>query len=223
MKFFSVDSPIYKFMVTVKDLFLINLCWLIGSLPVVTAGISTVAAFDVTLRMVDQEEGYVMRQFWKAYKANWKQGLPMGLMAMFCAYILYLDIQINKISEKGSFTLIIFGMVTAFLFLFSFLYAFALAARYENTLMRTIRNSFRISMKYFVRTIFTVFVVAVEVAFFFWNMTTLFLGVIIGPAVVIYTIAAMGKPVFRMVEKEYGVTYQNQDTDTDAKEDTDIE
>ena len=162
MKFFGVDSPIYRFMEGLKNIFLLNLCWLIGSLPVITIGVSSVAAFDVALKMADNEEGYVMRQYFKAYKSNIKQGLPLGLILIFCVYVLYLDYQFVVLSKEGNVMMLIVGCVSAFIFLFSLLYAFALAARYENTLARILKNSFRISMRYFFRSVFTVFIVALE-------------------------------------------------------------
>ena len=202
LKFFSVDSPLYRFMDGLKNMFLLNLCWLIGSLPIVTIGISTVAAFDVALRMADNEEGYVVPQFIKAYKANWKQGLPLGLLTLVCAYVLYLDFQIVVLSEEGNVGMLIVGCISAFVFVFSLLYAFALTARYENTLPRILKNSFRISMKYFVRSIFTLGIMALEIAVFLWNYTTMFIGVIIGFGLLIYSVAVMAKPVFKKIEKD---------------------
>ena len=202
LKFFSVDSPLYRFMDGLKNMFLLNLCWLIGSLPIVTIGISTVAAFDVALRMADNEEGYVMRQYFKAYKANWKQGLPLGLLMLTCAYVLYLDVQIVAVSKEGNVGMLIAACVSAFVFVFSLLYAFALTARYENTLPKILHNSFRISMKYFFRSVFTLAIVGLEIAVFLWNYTTMFVGVLLGFGLIIYSVAVMAKPVFKKIEKD---------------------
>ena len=91
MKFFSVDGALYKFLTRLWDMIKLNLMWLLFSLPVVTVGAATVAAYSVTLKMVDEQEGYVARQFVKAFKENWRQGIPMGLLALFCSYVVYLD------------------------------------------------------------------------------------------------------------------------------------
>jgi uncharacterized membrane protein YesL len=37
----------------------LNFLWLLFSLPVVTIGASTAAAFTITLKMVDEREGYI--------------------------------------------------------------------------------------------------------------------------------------------------------------------
>lgn len=202
MKLFRVDGPIYNFMDTLKNLFLINVCLIICSIPIVTFGAAVVAAYDVTLRMVKNEEGYVTRQFFQAFKANIKQGCILGLITLGCAEVVWLDYQLATKIEDASIFVMIFGMVSAFVFFFSLLYAFPQVARYNNKLSRILKNSFRISMKYIFRTVILVIVLALEVAASMWNMTTLFIAVIIGPAFYIYTTSFMANAIFIDLEKE---------------------
>ena len=103
MKLFRVDGPIYNFMDTLKNLFLINVCLIICSIPIVTFGAAVVAAYDVTLRMVKNEEGYVTRQFFQAFKANIKQGCILGLITLGCAEVVWLDYQLATDQGDESF------------------------------------------------------------------------------------------------------------------------
>ena len=64
MKFFSVDSPLYKFISTFWVVVKLNFFWLLFSLPIVTIGASTTAAFAVGLKMADGSEGYIFQAFW---------------------------------------------------------------------------------------------------------------------------------------------------------------
>ena len=80
MKFFSVDSPLYKFILTFWEIVKLNFFWLLFSLPVVTIGASTTAAFSVGLKMADGSEGYIFKTFLEAFKENWKKGIPLGLL-----------------------------------------------------------------------------------------------------------------------------------------------
>ena len=66
-----------------KKLLKLNFLWLLFSLPIVTIGASTAAAFSVTLKMVDEREGYIAKQFWTAFQGNLKQGIPTGLLNLF--------------------------------------------------------------------------------------------------------------------------------------------
>ena len=204
MKFFSVDGPLYKFISRLWDILKLNLLWLLFSLPIVTMGAATVAAYTVTLKMVDETEGYVGRQFIKGFKENWKQGIPMGLLGMLCAYVVYLDFELFNVVEGNPIIFLIFGMVAAFVFGVSFLYAFPLSARYENTLFATLKNSANIAARYFVRTIALVAVLALEILVMLYNYTTLFVGALIGPACMMLTISGFAMYFFREIEKEPG-------------------
>ena len=215
MKFFSVDGALYKFLTRLWDMIKLNLMWLLFSLPVVTVGAATVAAYSVTLKMVDEQEGYVARQFVKAFKENWRQGIPMGLLALFCSYVVYLDFELQRVMEGDSTMFLIFGIIAAFVFGMSFIYAFPLSARYENTLIGTLKNSVNIATRYFLRTLLLVAVLAVEVIIFIFNYTTLLIGVFIGPACIMLTISGFALHFFKEIEKEPGAV---QDKNADGNE-----
>ena len=216
MKFFSVDGALYKFLSRLWDMVKLNFMWLLFSLPVVTVGAATVAAYSVTLKMVDEQEGYVARQFVKAFKENWRQGIPMGLLALFCSYAVYLDFELQRVAAGDSTMFLIFGIVAAFVFGMSFIYAFPLSARYENTLIGTLKNSVNIATRYFARTLLLVAVLAVEVIVFIFNYWTLFFGILIGPACIMLTISGFALHFFKEIEKETGAV-QEKDGEKDEE------
>lgn len=215
MKFFSVDGALYKFISRLWDMVKLNFLWLLFSLPIVTFGAATVAAYSVTLKMVDETEGYVGRQFIKAFKENLKQGIPLGLLAIFCSYVVYLDFELFNKLEGNPIIFSIFGIVAIFIFGMAFIYAFPLSARYENTLLGTLKNSIKIAIRYFVRTIFLVVILAIEVFIFMFNTTTLFFGILIGPACIMLTISGFAIYFFRQIEKEPGSTRESNAGDTE--------
>lgn len=216
MKFFSVDGALYKFLTRLWDMIKLNFMWLLFSLPIVTVGAATVAAYTVTLKMVDEQEGYVARQFVKAFKENWRQGIPMGLLALVCSYAVYLDFELQRVTEGDSTMFLIFGIVAAFVFGMSFIYAFPLSARYENTLIGTLKNSVNIATRYFLRTLLLAAVLAVEVIIFIFNYTTMLIGVLIGPACIMLTISGFALRFFKEIEKEPGAV-QEKESDEGGK------
>ncbi len=178
MKFFSTEGGIYKFMTRLWDMIKLNFLWLICSLPIVTIGVSTIAAFTITLKMVEEKEGYIARAFFKAFKANFKQGIVIGPITIIFAAALYLDFTLGK--QYIGF--VILGILSAFLFGIAIIYTYPLLARYENKLLKTIRNSMRIAMRYFGRTIFLIVVLVIEyIIFFRFTKITLLIGILVGP------------------------------------------
>ena len=214
--FFSVDSKLYKFMSKLTDLFKLNFIWLVFSLPIVTIGISTTAAYTVALKMAEGQEGYIGGEFLKAFKANWKQGLVMSVITIICVWAVYLDFQIFNAVEDNAVFFLIIGIVAAYILGFSLLYAYPLLARYENTVINTLKNSFRISMKYFLRSLLLVLLVAFELAVMFWTPETLILLVLVGPAFVMLTVSSFAMIIFRELEKIPGTVAESAETESTA-------
>lgn len=209
MKFFSVDSPFYRFITKLWDIVQLNFLWLLCCIPVVTAGASMVAACSVALKMAEDTEGYIGRSFFKAFKENLKGGIPLGLLTLVAAYAVYLDFQFWNATESVLF--LVMGLVAAVVFTMGLLYAFPLMARYENTFLKTLKNSYDISTRYFLRTLMTVFILAVEIVLFLWNTTLMLIGVFVGPAILIYTVCAFAIRIFRLIEKEPGSVTHKED------------
>ena len=193
-------------MVRFTDCVKLNFLWLLCSLPLVTFGASTAAAFSVSMKMLKDEEGHIGADFFKAFRENLKQGIAMSFITAICAWVLYLDFQIFNTAAEHNTVFLIIGIIAAYVFSFSLLYSFALIARYENTLLNTIRNSFRISMKFFLRSLLLLIVIAAETAVFIWNTKTLIIGLLIGPVLVISTISWTANGIFAKLEKEPGST-----------------
>lgn len=212
MNIFSPNGLIYKLMQNLGALVKINLLWLLFSLPIVTLGGATIAAYDVFLKLADDEEGYMGRQFVESFKKNFKNGIPYGLLMLFCCYVVWLDFSLFEQIEGNPILFLIMGIVAAFIFVLSFLFAFPLQARYQNSLINTLKNSVDISVRFFVRTLTLIIALAIEVVFFLWSGTTMFFGFLMGPACMIYTIASYARIFFREIEKEPGsVVYPDEE------------
>ncbi len=202
MGIFSTESAFYKFISRLWDVIVLNFMWLLFSLPIVTIGASTVAAFTVALKMVDDEEGYIAKSFLKAFKDNIKQGMILGLITLAAAYMVYLNFELFYAVEANPLPLLMMAIIALVVFIFSLLYAYPLVARYENSLVKSLKNSFDISVRYIVRTLILIFIIALELFLICFNTTTMLVGLMIGPAFIIFTIAAFAKRVFQKIEKE---------------------
>ena len=202
MKFFSVDSPLYKFMNRLMDVFKLNCMWLLCSLPNVTMGAATTAAYTITLKMVNDEEGYIAGPFWKEFKANLKKGSILGVIALFACYAVYLDFQLYHVAKQHNMMFLIVGVIGIYLIFMHIVFAFPLLARYENSIVNTMRNSYSIAAKFLGRTAFLAVLLVIEMAIILWNLTTMFAGLLIGPACIILTISGFANSFFTVIERE---------------------
>lgn len=244
--FFSLDSPFYKFMSRLTDMLKLNVLWLLTSgvllmfvlqifisglgfgqfyilsfVPLVTMGAATTAVFTITLRMVDEQEGYITKAYFKAFRENFAKGNIIGWIFLIAVYAIWLDFQFFNAAEKveqSSTGYLIFGILAIVMAFTHLIYAFAIQARYENTVINTLRNSFSISIRYFGKTILLFIVSAVVVAFFMWNSITQFLGILIGPATLMLAISGSASQIFRLIENDNAEKEENSDSDTEETE-----
>ena len=85
-RFFNMDNKFFTFMSRVADLIILNLLCIVCCIPVVTIGPSIAAMFYVTLKMVRNEESYIVRGFFKSFKQNLKQGIVINLIMLWLLF-----------------------------------------------------------------------------------------------------------------------------------------
>ena len=152
--------------------------------------------------MVKDEEGYIAGPFWKEFKANLKKGSILGVIGMVASYAVYLDFQLYHAAKHHNIMFLIIGVVGVYLIFMHMVYAFPLMARYENSIINTMRNSYSIAAKFLGRTAFLAVLLVIEMAIIMWNLTTMFAGVLIGPACIIFTISGFANTFFEVIERE---------------------
>ncbi len=211
MSIFNTESKLYKGLTWFSNIVVLNIYWILFSLPIVTIGASTVAAYSMIFKIMDNKEGYLFKGFVKEFKANWKQGTLLWIVTLIAGYAAYLDAQILIKGDPG-IPVIVASILTFVIVLCAILLAFPLCARYENKFYNYLRFSFLLCIRYFGHTLFMIVVLAAEIALFFWNTTTLILIVLIGPIVFITTVAGTARKIFADNERrlaEDGVDKEN--------------
>lgn len=199
---FNINSSFFKFWNKFIDLFFLNIVMLVCCIPVVTIGPAVTAAYAVLLKMVDDQEGYIFKDYFRYFKSNFKKGTVLGLIFIAAVYALYIEWQVVTKMNDVNFIFIVIAIISSAIVVAALLYVFPLTARYENTVINTIKNSFHISVYFFGKTMFILVIVALEIALFMWNKWLVLVGILVGPMIVIYTIAGMGKKIFLKIEQD---------------------
>lgn len=171
MRFLHPDSPLMQFLGKVADIMLINLLFLLCSLPLVTAGAAMTAAYKVTQDMVLQNECSIIKRFFRAFRDDFKQSTIAWLLFLLVCGILAYDGFLVFCYCEGDLAILlsVFLGVLAFLALGTATYLYPLIARYENTLINHARNSFYLMIRNIHRTIPAIILNSIPVAvpFFF--------------------------------------------------------
>ncbi len=166
----NVDSPIMRALARVFDMMLLNVLFIVTSLPVITIGASLCGLHYVLLRMARNEEGYIIQSYFKAFKDNFRQATIAWLVYLVIGVALYADYRVmDRLPEdikhvSGGLLLVILAVV-----LCSFVYFFPFLSRFENTIKGTLKNTFVVAIVYFVRTILMVAILIVF-AYAYYNL-----------------------------------------------------
>lgn len=152
-KIFRSDSPIMKALTIAADLLILNLLTMVLCIPIITMGPAVIAMNDIVIHIVRGEEGYTVKPYFQSFKANFKQGMILGLILVAAAGILYLDYLAAQmyIPIMRAPIIAIGVIILAIAF-----YTFGMLARYENTLRGTIKNAAMLAVGNFPRTLFMV-------------------------------------------------------------------
>jgi uncharacterized membrane protein YesL len=129
------------------NLFILNLLFVLTSIPIITIGASLAALYSVTLKMVRREEGAVVKSYFAAWKANFKQA-TLSWLAVFVVLVIMAGEFLYATNFSGglsSMYLVVIGIEAAVLVcVIPFL--FPLIARYENTFTGTFKNAFLLTV-----------------------------------------------------------------------------
>lgn len=186
MKLFDLDSPLISVLNKVADLMWLNILTLICCLPIFTAGASLTAMHYMALKIVRNEECYITRGFFKSFKENFKQGTAIWFLLLLAVGVLAGDFYIITKTDMEFHNVIkIIIMAAAMLVLFTATFVFPVLAKFENTLKRTLKNAFIMSILQFPKTILMIVLNVLPIlagAFIYQIIPVVFLFGLSGPA-----------------------------------------
>ena len=139
--FFNLNGPFFRIGNMLADIIILSFLWLFFSIPLVTAGAATTALFYVTTRRVSNREGYLIRDFWKSFRLNFKQATACWLIIVLISLVLFINItNISLLGSAGKFVLPIQICFVAEICIIS-LYVFPLIARFKLSLAEVFKNA----------------------------------------------------------------------------------
>lgn len=198
-KLFDQESPVFRTMGVVFSLIHLNLLTLACSLPIFTAGASFAAMHRVLWRLVRHEETYIAKEFFVAFRQNFKQASILWSCALLSFMVLAVDIWVARVSSSGlrpvlvTILAFIAGVICAF-----FQYSFILLSRYESSLRMIARNAALLMLGYLPRTLGMVFILAiVPVIYMIWAAYTIPLIVLLGLSLPQYLCALLYEPILK--------------------------
>lgn len=131
-----------------SDLILLNIIFILFSIPVITIGSSLTAMYYVLLKIEKNEESYIFKSFVKSFKLNLVQGIQLTLTLILPFLLLLLNLFIFKFEYIKYMNIFLLFLISSIMF-----YAFPLLAKYDNSNMNILKNSLILTIANLPRTI----------------------------------------------------------------------
>ena len=206
--FFNFDGPFFTILNRVSDLIILNVLWLICCIPIVTIGASTTAMYYVALKMVNNEESYVTRSFFKSFRENFRQStiiwlimLPIGILIAFNLYVsLFVEIRMSGILMND--ILLPVSLLVAVFYVMTMFYVFPLQSKFVNQIRYTLKNALILSIRHLPFTV--IFIAGTAAAVFLFVRFSIFIPIylLFGCAAIAYCYAFLFMRIFRIYIKE---------------------
>ena len=136
MKFFDPNSKFAQLMTSFGEMMLLNLCWIVASLPLITVGAATTAMYTVLGRRLREEGSGTVVPFFKAFWQNLKMSTLFWVAQVLMSFSLSLSLFL---------TLPVFVKVISVFFLILVTLVMSLIypqlARYRNRWFPYLRNA----------------------------------------------------------------------------------
>lgn len=136
------DSPGVSVMNKVANIVILNLLVILTSIPIITIGASFSAMHYCLYRMMKNEDGYLLKNYFAAFKQNFKKATVLWLVMLAVLIVMAGDIWF-VVSNPGLVPGWLVGIiiVTCIVLAMVMMYIFPLQAHFENTIKNTIKNA----------------------------------------------------------------------------------
>jgi len=175
-KFFDLDGPLLGGLTKIADIIILNILFLVCSLPVFTAGAAYTALYYVTLKMVKNEDCYTVKSFFKSFKLNFKQATVIWLILLLIGVVFFYDLKIVSgnmsymmpLSDTMRNVLMIIMMSCMLIYSFTLVYVFPVLSRFDNSVKNTMKNALLMAVRHFPQTIAVIAVTFLPLVFMYF-------------------------------------------------------
>lgn len=177
-RFFDLDNGFFRFLNKVFDMLVLNLLTLLLCIPVVTAGPAIASMYYITMKEVKNEEGYVVRPYFKFFKENFRQGFILELIVIAAAVIMTSDLYImyQWTRQDESFLLMaLFAVLVGFAVLAAVtaVFVFPMLAKFDNSIKGILTNSLMMAFRHLPQAVLMVIIVAACGVLIYINLISL--------------------------------------------------
>lgn len=183
------DGKIMNFLSRLGDMFILNVVYLVSCIPIVTIGAATTALYYNTLKMAENRESYVWRDYWKSFRQNFKQATVIWMILLFFIAVLGADaVLLGGLGESLRAVVALLIIVLGIFLIMAGVYVFPVLARFDNTVKNTFKNAFIMAVRHLPSTVVIVILHGLPLLLSFASLQAFVRGV---PIVLLFTVSIL--------------------------------
>lgn len=204
---FKPDGIVMTYGTKIANLLILNILMVMFLLPVFTIGPAITAMHHTAFKISnDEEDSSIFKLFLHSFKTNFKQGVALGVLMLFCFAILVANfyclvfgvVQLPCNILKIIYT--VFMVILTLVAVFVFTWAFVLLSRYQDPLKQIIKNAVYVCMTNFKKTFVIAVLGIIPILMVCISMVTCNIALLCGFSVVAFFQATLYKKVYEQLE-----------------------
>ena len=192
---FDTDGLFYRIGMVLADIFLLSFLWIIFSIPLITIGASTTAAYYVCTKKAAGSDTYVLKGFLKSFKENFLVSTLAFLILVVVGVIIRLNFHALTQVDLGILHFPIRIALTIVLIQTTFvsMYVFPIISRFDMKPIGALKSALQLSNGHLFLTISNLVLFAATFIITIW-IPFLFIFI---PGIFIYFSASLFVRIFR--------------------------
>ena len=165
---FQIDGPMMRAFQKISDIIFLNMVFLLCCIPIVTIGPSVTAMYTVTLKMAAGVDYNVVKDFFRAFKSNFKQATAIWIILLAFALMIAWFFNATRQSEIPYKVALYYAFLfLSLLLLLTASYAFPLQSKFENRILSTVKNAVIMGLSHLPHSVSILLINAVPVVSLF--------------------------------------------------------
>lgn len=141
------NSPLMDFLNTTAQYIALNILFIICCLPIITIGPAVATFYQIMLREVRGEHGYLLKKYLQHFKELFVQSFFTSLFFLAIVLIILYNLAFwNVMNSILANIILVFLYLLLFVITITVIYVFPLMARFKSGFIRTIKNAFLIAI-----------------------------------------------------------------------------
>ena len=182
---FNYDNKLMQGLDKFFNVCYLSIVWLLACIPIVTIGAANTALYYTANKVLKHNRGYVWKDFWGAFRANFKQSTIVWLVTLGLTLLMCFDTYVMwKFAAAGygiGKIYIFFTIVLAFVIMWA-VYVFPYIGRFANTTKAIMKNALLLAFAHLPKTllVFAMFVGCAVLLYLFGFLIVLLPGLYMG-------------------------------------------